>query len=178
MKQYTEEHVRQIVQSARNEIDLARKHHKSIPRFSAKYETVAAYLESETASGRFKPNSSTGRRIMKAVQENPKYDLATIRGHGKPSGATWTVFDEDGKLPNRISLKNRVEDSKYSRYSNAVGKYRDTGDYTELEKFVGKYYVDNQGVKHKFVTDVELITKLAKVGELPSRNDLYQTTTY
>ena len=108
MKQYTEEHVRQILQSAKSEVHLAKKHNKTIPRFSAKYATVADYLESETTSGKFDPNSSTGRRILKAVQEHPTfYDINDARGHGKPTGKVFNYFDEKGIAVNGIMFKNR-----------------------------------------------------------------------
>jgi len=175
MKQYTEEHLRQILESARNEIQLASKHHKSVPRFSAKYATIAHYLQGETASGKFNPNSSTGRRILKAAQEHPTfYDINDARGHGKPTGKVFNFFDDKGLAKEGIRFKNRQEESKWASYLNAQKKYLKTGDDTDLKKFAGKSFVDTQGNKHEFLTAKELLTRLEKFGELPSGNDIYK----
>jgi len=175
MRQYTEEHIRQILDDARSEIELSRKHHKSIPRFSSKYATIADYLEGEAASGRFNANSSTGRRILKAAQEHPTfYDINDVRGHGKPTGKAFNFFDEKGLVEEGIRLKNRQEESKWASYLNAQKKYLKTGDDADLKKFTGKSFVDSQGNKHGFVTDKEFLTRLEKVGELPSGNDIYK----
>jgi hypothetical protein len=175
MKQYTEEHIRHILENARNEIELARKHHKSIPRFSSKYATVADYLKGETASGRFNANSSTGRRILKAAQEHPTfYDLNDARGHGMPTGKIFNFFDEKGLVEEGIRLKNRQEETKWASYLNAQKKYLKTGDDTDLKKFLGKSFVDFQGNKHEFITGKELLSRLEKVGELPSGNEIYK----
>jgi hypothetical protein len=175
MKQYTDEHIRQILENARNEIELSRKHHKPIPRFSVKYATIADYLRGETASGRFNANSSTGRRILKAAQEHPTfYDINDARGHGKPTGKVFNFFDEGGEVQEGIRFKNRQEESKWASYLNAQKNYLKTGDDADLKKFAGKSFADSQGNKHEFVTAKELLTRLEKVGELPSGNDIYK----
>lgn len=175
MRNYTEEHVRQVLENARQEVDLAKKHNKSIPRFSAKYATVADYLEGETASGRFNPNSSTGRRILKAAQEHPTfYDINDARGHGKPTGKVFNFFDDKGFVEEGLRFKNRQEESKWATYLNAQKKYLQTGDDTELQKFAGKTLVDALGNKHQLITDTEILNRLERFGELPSGNDIYK----
>lgn len=158
---------------AQSEIEKARREGKTIPRFSKKYETIYDYLKGETETGRFNPKSSTGKRIMRAALEHPAfYDLNDVRGHGKPTGKAWRIFDDRGEIEGGIMLKNRNEESKYGSYLNAVKKALD-GDDIDLKKFKGKSFTDIDGKKHKFITDSEQLNTLDKFGVLPSGEDIY-----
>ncbi len=52
-----------------------------------------------------------------------------------------------------VSVRDSRTASLLSRYSNAVGRYLETGDPSGLAKFEGKTYVDAGGKTHFFETD-------------------------
>jgi hypothetical protein len=52
-----------------------------------------------------------------------------------------------------VQLRDSRTASLLSRYSNAVGRYRETGDPTGLAEFKGKTYRDASGTVHTFEAD-------------------------
>lgn len=149
------------------------RQHRDIPRFSKAYRYSWEYLENEMKKGKFNPESSYGKRMLRNAMEHPNWTLEDWRGHGKPTGKTFQYFDELGELPEGIQFKNRQEESKYATYLNAVQKYQKTGDDSELKKFKGKAVVGKDGSKHKLVTESETLNRLAHFSQLPSGEDIY-----
>lgn len=105
--------------------------------------------------------------------EHPQWDLADARGHSKPTGKSFEYFDEEGLVPGGIQLKSRKEESKYASYLNAMKKYLDTGDDTDLMKYKNKSFVDQEGKKVQFITDKDTLDDLATFHELPHGDDIY-----
>ncbi|MDA8336466.1 MAG: hypothetical protein M0Z41_16010 [Peptococcaceae bacterium] len=166
--------VTNVINESARKIFLKIREGKDIPRFSKKYETVVDYLRGETAAGRFDPNSSTGRRIMRAADEHPTFfTLDDARGHGKPTGKTFQFSDESGLIGGGVQFKNRSEESRYAKYLNAERKYLATGNDSELKKWTGKTFILKDGSKVTALTDTEVLQKLSKIDELPKGNDPY-----
>ena len=102
-----------------------------------------------------------------------QWDLADARGHSKPTGKRFEFFDEDGAVPGGVRLKSRKEESKYAGYLNALKKYLDSGDDTDLMKFKNKSFLDKEGNKVTFITDKDVIDDLAIFSQLPHGDDIY-----
>lgn len=149
------------------------KEHREIPRFSKDYRYSYEYVENQLKKGKLNPENSYGKRMIRNALEHPHWTLDDWRGHGKPTGKSFRFFDEQGNFVEGIQFKNRQEESKYSHYLNAIGKYLSTGDDSELKKFKGKSVIDKNGTKHRLVTKTEKVNKLARFGELPSGEDIY-----
>jgi|GEM_PF-1182650 hypothetical protein len=162
--------VQEAIAKAQEQYERAWSNKKSTSRFSIKYATSFEYLEQESAKGRFNPQSSTGKRILRDIREgHATFDLASMRGHGRP----WTVkglFDEQGKL-SEVELKNRRQASLWGDYYNALQKFR-KGDTNALKPFVGKSYVDADSKKHEFPTDFDTLYRLDKAGEIPHGDEI------
>lgn len=158
------------IQNASHVLERRIREGKEIPRFSSKYSTIVKYLESKE----FKESKEAfQRRVLKQAMEHPQWDLADARGHSKPTGKRFEYFDEDGSVPGGIQLKSRKEESKYATYLNALKKYQNTGDFSELAKFNNKTFVDKQGKKITFITDKDVIDDLAIFSQLPHGDDIY-----
>jgi hypothetical protein len=64
----------------------------------------------------------------------------------------WLRSYEGGSRVEVLVRSSRTA-SLLSRYANAVGRYRETGDASGLRKFKGKTYLDARGKTHSFETD-------------------------
>jgi len=141
--------------------------------FSKKYLTIVDYMKSDE----FK-NSKPAyqQRVMRQALEHPNWTLAEARGHSKPTGASWQVSDEKGLLPDRVVWKNRKEDSYYGSYLSDLDKLlSEEMKYADFKKkWKGKTFTDINGVKHKAVTDRDVLARLAEFDELPRGVDVYQ----
>ena len=151
-------------------------HKDTIPRFSQKYETILDYLKSPEFKSA-KP--AYQQRVLKQALEHPTWTLAEARGHSKPTGNTWRIFDETGLFEERVEFKNRKEETKYAEYLNAVKDYLATGDESGLKTWFKRWgrdanqFILKDGTKVKTVTDLETLSRLHEFGELPSGEDLY-----
>lgn len=162
--------VKVAISNASQVLEHRSREGKEIPRFSNKHETIVDYLQSKE----FKDSKVAFQgRVLKQAMEHPQWDLADARGHSKQTGRRFEYFDEDGSVPGGIQLKSRKEESKYASYLNAMKKYLDTGDDTELMKFRNKSFVDNEGKKVQFLTDKDTLDNLATFNELPHGDDIY-----
>ena len=162
--------VKAAITNASQVLERRSREGKEIPRFSSKYETIVDYLQSQE----FKDSKAAFQgRIIKQAMEHPQWDLADARGHSKSTGKAFQYFDEDGSVPGGIQLKSRKEESKYASYLNAMKKYLDSGDDTDLKKFSNKSFVDKDGNKIQFITDKDTLDNLATFYELPHGDDIY-----
>lgn len=55
--------------------------------------------------------------------------------------------------------------TRISDYHNAIRRFLETGDFSHLRKFAGKYVVDVDGKRHSFLTDRNAIRGLARAGQ-------------
>lgn len=149
------------------------RQHREVPRFSKEYRHSWEYIEGQINKGKLNPDTSYGKRMIRNALEHPHWTLEDWRGHGKPTGKVFQYFDEQGKFSEGIQFKNRQEESKYASYLNAVKKYLDNGDDTELKRFKGKSIINKDGQKQKLVTKTESINRLIRFSELPSGEDIY-----
>jgi hypothetical protein len=148
------------------------KNHE-IPRFSKDFTTSADYIERQIKAGKLNPDTNYGKRMIRNAVEHPNWILEDWRGHGKPTGKTIDFFDARGRFPEGIQFKNRQEESRYTSYINAIQKFQNTGDDSDLKKFKGKTVKDVDGKKHILVTDKNILGRLIEFDELPSGNDIY-----
>lgn len=163
-------HLPEMMQAAIRQIESKKQ---EIPRFSKEFRYAHEYIEHQIKTGKLNPNTSYGRRMIRNAMEHPHWTLADWRGHGKPTGKTFEYFDQQGRFPYGIQLKNRQEESRYASYLNAVKKFQDTGDDSDLKKFKGKTVKDINGKKHTLVTDKNILGRLIEFDQLPSGNDIY-----
>jgi len=167
---YIHTNVERLKAIANEQINRILREGKEIPRVTKEYRYMTDYLSKPD----FNPASSLGRRVVRAIEQgHATWDLKTIRGHGLSTGKVFQGFDEKGLIQEGIQLKNRVEESRYGQYINALKKAIH-GDPSEIKKFTGKTYVDSEGNRHEFITDEETLYRLHKVGELPNSNDIYK----
>jgi uncharacterized protein YaaR (DUF327 family) len=83
------------------------------------------------------------------------------------------VINENGQMTS-IEINDSRTASKIGRYHNAVKKYLETGDSTELKKFEGMKIKDAQGNTHTFETDTKAINEIAEGIEEPEFYDIYK----
>lgn len=170
---YSRADVNQYKIEAQKQIEHKLGQGRPIDRFGTSYRTI---LDNMNRPG-FDPNSSTGKRVMRAIEQgHADWDLNTIRGHGRP----WTVegiFDEKGAFrdeqdkPLKVELKNRREASKWGDYYNALQKAK-KGDSNALKPFEGKTYTLADGTKKEFITDFETLYQLNRRGEIPGGDEI------
>jgi hypothetical protein len=146
---------------------------REIPRFNKDFRYAHEYINNQIKVGKLNTDTSYGRRIIKHATEHPHWTLADWRGHGKPTGNTYDFFDEQGRIVGGMQFKNRQEESRYASYVNAIQKFQDTGNDSDLMKFKGKTVKDVDGKKHTLVTDKNILGRLIEFDELPSGNDIY-----
>jgi len=160
------QHLPDMMQAA---IRLVESKQREIPRFSKEFHYAHEYIEHQIKAGKLNPETTYGRRMI----EHPHWTLADWRGHGKPTGKTFEYFDQQGSVNEGLQFKNRQEESRYASYLNAVKKYQETGDDSDLMKFKGKTVKDVDGKKHTLVTDKNILGRLIEFDQLPSGNDIY-----
>jgi len=73
-----------------------------------------------------------------------------------------------------IDVRGSESASRVGEYFNAVHVFLNTGDATKLKRFRGKY-LQSGGKRHAFITDLDLLERLAHAGEVRFE-DIYQTT--
>lgn len=146
---------------------------QEIPRFNKDFATSADYIEHQIKTGKLNLDTSYGKRMIRNATEHPNWTLADWRGHGKPTGKTFEYFDQQGRITEGIQFKNRQEEGRYASYLNAVKKFQETGDDSDLQKFKGKTVKDINGKKHTLVADKNILGRLIEFDELPSGNDIY-----
>lgn len=83
------------------------------------------------------------------------------------------VINENGRMTSIEVNDSRIA-SKIGRYHNAVKKYLETGDNSELRKFDGMKIKDAQGNTHTLETDTDAIDKIAEGIEEPEFYDIYK----
>lgn len=62
-------------------------------------------------------------------------------------------------------VKDSRTASRVARYENAVKTYLYTGDDSQLRRFRGKYFRSNR-LQYRFITDTDILDRLAEFGEL------------
>ena len=62
-------------------------------------------------------------------------------------------------------VKDSRTASQVAKYENAVKTYLYTGDESQLRQFQGKYFRSNR-LQYRFITDTDILDKLAEFGEL------------
>jgi hypothetical protein len=146
---------------------------REIPRFNKDFRYAHEYIENQIKAGKLNPDTSYGKRMIRNATEHPHWTLADWRGHGKPTGTTFDHFDQQGRDPEGIQFKSRQDESRYASYLNAVKKYQETGNDSDLKKFKGKTVKGVDGKQHTLITDTNTLGRLIEFDELPSGNDIY-----
>ena len=82
------------------------------------------------------------------------------------------AINENGRIVS-IEVRDSRTASKIGRYHNAVKKYLETGDDTELKKFEDTKIRDAQGNTHTLETDADTIDEIAEGIEEPEFYDIY-----
>jgi len=73
---------------------------------------------------------------------------------------------EQGNGLSEIAIRDSRQASELSRYWQAVEKYRDTGNESDLQQFSGKYIIDANGRRVLLLTDTAALDLLADAGAL------------
>jgi len=150
---------------------------KGIPKFSSKHDTIVDYMQSQEFR-EAKPEYQ--RRIFRQAEEHPQWTLAEARGHSKPTGNTWQIFDDSGLFTEKAEFKSRKEETKYSEYLNAVKKTLESGNDSGLKIWSKKWgkdanrFILKDGTKVKPVTNIHELARLDEFNELPSGAEVYQ----
>lgn len=74
-----------------------------------------------------------------------------------------------------VDVEGSDSASRVGRYWNAVHRYLKTGDTRQLKQFRGQR-LQSQGQRFPFVTDTELLERLAHAGEVQFE-DIYKLST-
>jgi hypothetical protein len=64
-----------------------------------------------------------------------------------------------------VSVKSSKTATEIAEYMNAVERYYNTGDQTDLRKFRGRTITDAKGRSHRFITNTETLDRFAGAGE-------------
>ena len=81
-------------------------------------------------------------------------------------------INENGKTIS-IEVKDSRTASLIGRYHNAVKRFLETGDDSELHKFKGKMVKDSQGRKHSLETESDALEQINEGIEEPEFYDIY-----
>jgi hypothetical protein len=65
-----------------------------------------------------------------------------------------------------IGVRDSRQASLLGKFWTAVDRYRDTGDASALREFRGKYIMDSNGKRHRFLTDLSALDRLGSAGVL------------
>jgi hypothetical protein len=65
-----------------------------------------------------------------------------------------------------VAIRGNRQATKLAEFSNAVQKYLQTGDVSDLSKFQGKSIKDADGVEHLLITDRKQLNRLGSAGVL------------
>jgi hypothetical protein len=65
-----------------------------------------------------------------------------------------------------VGVRDSRQASLLGKYWTAVERYRDTGDASALKEFHGKYIIDTDGKRHRFLTDLRVLDHLGAAGVL------------
>lgn len=117
------------------------------------------------------PISATAREAGTTVETILRLAVPALRRRE----GRWVVTPQD-PLERRMLFYNRKESyyivvgssataTRISDYHNAIRRFLETGDYSHLRKFAGKYVVDVHGKRHWFLTDRNAIRRLARAGQ-------------
>lgn len=93
------------------------------------------------------------------------------KSYDKVSRVMWII--SDGKRVS-VEIKDSRTASRIGKYHNAIKKYLNTGDASELEKFAGKTVKDAQGNTYVFETDTEAIEEALERIEDIEGYEVYQ----
>jgi len=74
-----------------------------------------------------------------------------------------------------VDVRGSDSASRVGEYWNAVHQYLKTGDATKFKRFRGKY-LQSGGKRRPFITDLDLLERLAHAGEVKFE-DIYQLST-
>ncbi len=72
-------------------------------------------------------------------------------------------YDDKGTV--LVTVRSSTTASRVGEYHNAVKEYLETGDFSKLRAFEGKFIIDAQGRRHPFVADPKVIRRLARAGQ-------------
>jgi hypothetical protein len=64
-----------------------------------------------------------------------------------------------------VTVPTSMAASRIGEYHNAVRAFLQTGEATRLRAFAGRFVVDVEGRRHRFLADPAAIRRLARAGE-------------
>jgi hypothetical protein len=64
-----------------------------------------------------------------------------------------------------VTVNSSKTATEIAEYMNAVERYYNTGDQTELRKFRGRTITDASGGSHRFITNTDTLDRFAGAGE-------------
>lgn len=73
------------------------------------------------------------------------------------------LYDPTGTF--HVTVRSSTAASRIGAYHNSVRRFLETGDDSKLRAFKGKFVVDAEGRRHRFLTDPAMIRRLARAGE-------------
>ncbi len=73
------------------------------------------------------------------------------------------LYDPSGSF--FVTVQSSATASRIGEFHSAVRHFVQTGDATRLRAFDGRFIIDAQGNRHKFLTDPKAILKLARAKE-------------
>jgi hypothetical protein len=160
------------------------------PRTTAQYEALPEKLKDiwDLVIEVVSRMRAEGASLQKATQG--KIDPRTVRRWAgsalqKTSSGKWTAKKGDTLLRvlqiptpdglRAVAIRGSRQATKLAEYSNAVQKYLQTGDTSDLSRFRGKSIKDADGVEHLLITDRKQLNRLGSAGL--SFESLYARTT-
>lgn len=139
------------------------------------YRLSAKYLDSREQARRSRSLTvlsrvRRGEGPLSRLAREERISPSTVRratGAFRKRGDRWKATKMDRIERHMRSYEHgerievRINDSRtatlLSRYANAVGRYRETGDSSGLAEFQGKTYIDAEGREHGFEADPQAL---------------------
>ena len=149
---------------------------KISPRIAQKRNDALQVISLMRRGGR---NLTQARREFNRLHPDSPISFATIKKYAKPAlierggRVRAKPFDRLSRhmlLPTKrgvisVEVKDSRTASSFAGYENAVKVYMHTGDDSPLHFYEGKYFTSNR-VQYRFVTDTDILDRLAEFGEL------------
>jgi hypothetical protein len=146
--------------------DSERKHYKAGLEIIAR----ARQLPNKVAFDEFFKSLKSENNAYKSLQKSKikKFAESAIDNDGYIKDTDrierqMKFFNKYGQVS--ITIRGNEKASLVAKYNNAIKKYRDTGDYSALADFKGKYVLDIYGRKRYFITHKKLLDRFIEVGE-------------
>jgi len=160
---------------------------RQVPKHKLSWQALSPKEKSQrkTALNVLSDVRNNGKSLYKACKEKGVTVKTVLKSTNafKKVGNRWTAkeFDRISRImkiseddeETSIEINDSRTASLIGRYHNAVKKYLETGNTSELDKFKGKTIKDAQGNTHVFETDTEALDEIHESREDEEFYEIY-----